>query len=242
MLLADEEINQVLVVTAHPDDVDFGASGTVATLTDRGVGVSYCIVTDGDAGGFDPAVPRSAIGGIRRREQTEAAAEVGVTDLHWLGHPDGMVEATLALRRDIARVIRVVKPDLVITAAPERELKNVYGSHPDHRATGSACLDAVYPDARNPFTFPELAKAGLDAWMVREVWIMAGPMSAPDHAVDVTDVYERKLAGLRRHRSQFANGTDHLDGLLKGWLGTVAGAAGLPDGRLAEGFAVIAIP
>jgi LmbE family N-acetylglucosaminyl deacetylase len=239
VVLADEEIKQVLVVVAHPDDVDFAASGTVASFTDRGVPVSYCLATDGDAGGFDPAVPRSAIGGIRRREQTEAAAQVGVTDLHWLGHPDGMLEANLTLRRDIARVIRKVKPDVVITQSPERNYQSVYGGHPDHRAAGGACLDAVYPDARNPFTFPELARDGLDAWTVREVWIMAGPTSAPEHAVDVTDAYDRKLAGLMRHRSQFANGTGHLDELLKTWLGTVAKGAGLPDGRLAEGFSVM---
>ena len=239
MVLAQGEIKQVLVVTAHPDDVDFAAAGTVATFTDRGVPVAYCIVTDGDAGGFDPAVPRSAIGGIRRREQTEAAAQVGVSELHWLGHPDGMVEETLQLRRDIARVIRIVKPDIVITQSPDRNYTSVYGGHPDHRAAGGACIDAVYPDARNPFKFPELVKEGHAAWTAREIWIMAGPNPDAEHAVDVTDTYDRKLAALKRHASQFANGDDHLDGLLRTWLGTVAQGAGLPEGRLAEGFFVL---
>src|SRR5689334_9554640 len=106
----DSGIERILVVTAHPDDVDFGAAATVAVWTDRGIDVSYCVVTDGDAGGFDRDVPRSSIPSIRRSEQTEAAKRVGVRDLHWLAHPDGRVEANLALRRDIARVIRIVRP------------------------------------------------------------------------------------------------------------------------------------
>ena len=90
--MADNPIERVLVVTAHPDDVDFGAAGSVATWTEAGIEVSYCIVTDGDAGGFDPAVPRSEIPGIRRAEQTAAAAVLGVSDLHFLGYPDGRLE------------------------------------------------------------------------------------------------------------------------------------------------------
>ena len=98
-MLADDEVERVLVVTAHPDDVDFGAAGSVARWTEAGVTVSYCIVTDGDAGGFDPDVPREDIPGIRRGEQTAAAAAVGVDDLHFLGYPDGRVEVTTTSRR-----------------------------------------------------------------------------------------------------------------------------------------------
>src|SRR3954451_4909389 len=104
-MLREDEVERVLVVTAHPDDVDFGAAGSVATWTDAGVEVSYCIVTDGDAGGFDPDVPRTEIPGIRRAEQTAAAAAVGVTDLEFLGYPDGALEVSMDLRRDISRAI-----------------------------------------------------------------------------------------------------------------------------------------
>src|SRR5204863_4811281 len=108
---ADGVPERILTVTAHPDDVDFGAAGSVAAWTAAGAHVTYCVVTDGEAGGFDPSVPRSEIPGIRRAEQAAAAAEVGVKDLIWLGYPDGRLEASLNLRRDLARVIRLVRPE-----------------------------------------------------------------------------------------------------------------------------------
>jgi LmbE family N-acetylglucosaminyl deacetylase len=142
------------VVTAHPDDVDFGAAGTVATLTDAGVHVTYCLVTDGDAGGTDRSMSRHDMAMLRRREQTDAAAQVGVTDLVFLGHGDGRVQPTLQLRADISAVIRRVRPRVVLSQSPERNLDRIYASHPDHLAAAEATLCAVYPDARNPFAFP----------------------------------------------------------------------------------------
>src|SRR5437870_2619747 len=118
-MLDDAEVERILVVTAHPDDVDFGAAGTVATWTDKGIEVAYCIVTDGDAGGFDPGVPRSDIPAIRRAEQEAAAKQVGVDDVTFLGYPDGRLEVSIELRRDIARVIRRVRPQRVVTQSPE---------------------------------------------------------------------------------------------------------------------------
>src|SRR6266487_4122070 len=117
-MLDDDEVQRALVIIAHPDDVDFGAAGTVATWTAAGIEVSYCIVTDGDAGGFDPNVPRPEIPGIRRAEQTAAAKVVGVNDLAFLGYPDGRVLATLELRRDLAREIRRVRPQRVLCPSP----------------------------------------------------------------------------------------------------------------------------
>jgi LmbE family N-acetylglucosaminyl deacetylase len=232
-----EGIERVLVVTAHPDDVDFGCAGTIATWTDAGVDVSYCIVTNGDAGGFDPDVPRSDIGGIRQAEQRAAAKAVGVEDVTFLGYPDGRVMVSLELRRDIAREIRRVKPDRVIAQNPQRNFVRMPANHPDHLAVGEATLCAVYPDARNPFAFPELADEGYDAWTVREVWLMS-VLEAADRYVDVTDVYDRKVSALRAHESQMVNIAD-LDGLLKGWLGANADRAGWPTGRLAEAFRFI---
>src|SRR5439155_11653012 len=202
-MLADEEIERILVVTAHPDDVDFGVAGSVATWTDRGIDVSYCVVTDGDAGGFDPDVPRSEIPAIRRAEQTAAAKIVGVTDLHFLGHPDGRLVASIELRRDIARVIRIVRPQRVVCQSPDRNYQRIYASHPDHLAAGETALCAVYPDARNPFTFTELMDEGLDPWAMAEAWKMA--TTKPDAFVDITDAFDRKIAALQAHESQITD-------------------------------------
>jgi LmbE family N-acetylglucosaminyl deacetylase len=236
-VLSDSEIQRVLIIAAHPDDVDFGSAGTVARWTDAGVSAVYCVVTEGDVGGHDDSVPRAEIPALRRKEQTAAAACVGVHDLRFLGYPDGRVEPTLALRRDLARVIRQVRPDVVVCPTPERNYARMPPSHPDHRAVGSAALDAVYPDARNPYAFPELrADEGLEAWTVREVWLQGG--IAPNHYVDVTDTFARKIAALRAHESQTGH-MDELEEFLRGWLSRAAARGGLPEGRLAESFQVI---
>jgi LmbE family N-acetylglucosaminyl deacetylase len=236
-VLDDAEVSRILVIVAHPDDVDFGAAGTVARWSDAGIEVIYCLVTDGDAGGSDPAISRPDMAALRRREQTAAAAQVGVRDLIFLGYPDGRVEPTLGLRRDLARVIRQIRPDRVVCPSPERDYVRPGISHPDHRAVGSATLDAVYPDARNPFAFPELlAEEGLEAWTVREVWISG--TSAPTHYVDVTETFPRKIAALRAHASQ-TGGRDDLEGFLRQRLGRAAAQGGLPEGHLAEPFRVV---
>ncbi len=236
-MLPDEDIERVLMVAAHPDDIDFGSAGTVARWTKAGIAVSYCLVTNGDAGGFDPAVPRGQIAGIRQAEQRAAAAEVGVTDLVFLGYPDGRLYVTHELRRDISRVIRQFRPQRVVGQSPVRNFARIYPSHPDHLAAGEATLCAVYPDARNPFAHPELlAEEGLEAHPVAELWMSGG--ADPEHFVDITDTYDLKLAALRAHVSQTAHMED-LDGMLRGWLGLNAAAAGLPVGRLAEAYRVV---
>jgi LmbE family N-acetylglucosaminyl deacetylase len=232
-----EDLTRALVVMAHPDDVDFAAAGTVATWTDAGVEVTYLMVTDGDAGGFDDDLPREEMGPLRRSEQIAAAKCVGVTDVRFLGYPDGRVEATLDLRRDIARVVRQVRPDRVLVPSPERNYRRMAPSHPDHRAVGTAALDAIYPDARNPYAFPELRAEGLDAWVAREVWISGGGL-AEDHYVDVTEMFDRKLAALRSHASQISH-HDDIEGLLRGFLSANAARGGLGEGRLAEAFVIV---
>jgi LmbE family N-acetylglucosaminyl deacetylase len=226
--------DRILTVTAHPDDIDFGAAGSVAAWTAAGAEVTYCVVTDGDAGGFDPSVPRSEIPAIRRGEQTAAAKEVGVKSLIWLGYPDGRVEATLELRRDIARVIRQVRPQRVLCPSPDRLWDRLFASHPDHLAAGEATICAVYPDARNRFAFPELAAEGLEPHSVAEVWVMAA--GEANVYVDVTDTFDAKLAALRAHVSQETDRGGQLEARLRGWLAASAAEAGWPDGRLAEAF------
>ena len=235
-MLQPGEIERALVVMAHPDDVDFGSAGTVAVLTDAGVEVVYCLVTDGDAGGFDLSIARPDMAAMRREEQTRAAKEVGVERLVFLGHGDGRVVADLTLRRDISRVIRQVRPTVVIQQSPELNLARIYASHPDHLATAQACLAAVYPDARNPFAHTELLDEGLEPWSVPEVWIAGGPK--PGDAIDVTDQVERKLRALLAHETQHQDPTG-VEERVRAWMQLTAQAFGLPEGRMAEAYQVV---
>ncbi|MUL42947.1 PIG-L family deacetylase [Streptomonospora sp. PA3] len=227
-------IERVLVVMAHPDDVDFGCAGTVALWTGAGVEVVYLMVTDGEAGGDERTQDGEAMAELRRSEQRKAAAAVGVHDVRFLGYPDGRVLPTLELRRDIARVIRLVRPQRVVIPSPERDWAHIAPSHPDHLATGEAGINAVYPDARNPHAHPELlTEEGLEPWKVPQVWLVHGP--SPDRFCDITDVYDRKLAALSCHASQIGD-VEELAGMLRPWLTQNAAAGGLPEGRLAESF------
>jgi LmbE family N-acetylglucosaminyl deacetylase len=223
---------RALVISAHPDDVDFGAAGTVARLTEAGCEVAYAIVTDGDAGEIPEGVPRAEAASLRQTEQRAAAAAVGVDDVQFLGFPDGRLEATLELRAALARAIRLTRPDVVLCQSPERRWDRVFASHPDHLAAGDAAMAAVYPDARNPYAHPELAAEGLEAHTVREVWIFAHPQT--DRFVDITDTVERKIAALKAHVSQ--TGTFDVGELVRTWAGATAADAGMAEGRMAEGF------
>jgi LmbE family N-acetylglucosaminyl deacetylase len=235
-----DDVERALVVTAHPDDMDFGAAGTIATWVKGGIQVAYCVCTSGDAGGFDDT-PRAEMGPLRESEQRAAAAELGVEDVRFLRYPDGRLTPGIELRRDISREIRRFRPDRVLTQSPEIWWRRLGASHPDHRAAGEATIAAVYPDARNPFAHPELlADEGLDAWIVRELWLMGAPDERVDHAVDVTDTMDRKIAALRAHVSQ----TGHVDDLadrIQTWQSAAARRFGMPDGRLAEVFQIVPI-
>ena len=228
---------KVLVVVAHPDDVDFGSGGTVATWIAEGHEVVYCLVTDGQAGGSDNTVTREQVAQTRRLEQTAAAKILGVTELHWLEFQDGAVVADLNLRREISAIIRIVKPDRVLTQSAERNYSRIYASHPDHLATGEATLCAIYPDARNEFAFPELlSERGLAPHAVPETWIMAGPN--PKHFVDTTDVMDKKITALLCHESQHPDPAG-LPARMRSWGEMIATAGGLPAGRTAEAFIVV---
>jgi LmbE family N-acetylglucosaminyl deacetylase len=236
----DRVVERALVVVAHPDDADFGAAGTIASWTAAGTTVTYLMCTDGDAGGFDAAVARSEIPAIRRAEQNAAGAAVGVHDVRFLGYPDGNLRATQDLRRDISRVIRQVRPERMLIQSPERNWARIPASHPDHLAAGEASINAIYPDARNPFAHVSLLRdEGLADWKVGEVWVMGHPTAY--HYVDVTDRFDTKIAALRAHKSQTAHMAD-LEGMLRGWMRANSVRAGLPDGRLAEAFMVVTIP
>jgi LmbE family N-acetylglucosaminyl deacetylase len=188
---------------------------------------------------------RSEMAALRQDEQRAAAAVVGVSDVRFLGHPDGCVQATLDLRRDISRVIRQVQPERVITQSPERNWDFIYASHPDHMALGEAAVDAVYPDARNPFAHPELLEEGLEPWSVPELWIMGpGPGSAAPGsriAVETTATVDRKVSALMCHKSQLPDPEATAARVRAGAL-AVGATAGLPEGHSAEVFRVTRIP
>jgi LmbE family N-acetylglucosaminyl deacetylase len=230
-------VERVLAVVAHPDDIDFGWAGSVAVMTDAGIEVAYCLVTDGDAGGAETGTPREEMAALRRDEQRAAAAIVGVHELHFLGYADGRVEPTLDLRRDITRVIRRVRPDRVLTQSPDRNWDRIYASHPDHLATGEAAVAAVYPDARNRWAHPELEAEGLEPWTVAALWMGIGREVAT-HYVDITTAVDRKIEALMSHKSQLPD-PDATAAMVRSWTGATAQSAGLPEGRAAESMRLV---
>jgi LmbE family N-acetylglucosaminyl deacetylase len=170
------DIERVLAVVAHPDDIDFGAAATVATWIQAGIEVSYVLITRGESGGFDDT-PREEMPRLREAEQRAAAAVLGVKQVEFLdGYTDGSLVPSLELRRDITRAIRQYRPDRILTSSPVRRYDRISGpSHPDHLAAGEATTAALYPYARNEFAYPELLAAGLTPWVVREIWYTGGP-------------------------------------------------------------------
>ena len=239
-MLEAHEVQRALVITAHPDDVDFGAAGAVANMTDAGIEVTYCLVTDGDAGGFDQTIARPQMALMRRDEQRRAGKEVGVESLIFLGMADGRVEYNLQLRCALSRVIREVRPQRVLVQSPELNLARIYASHPDHLAAGQASIAAIYPDARNPFAYPELLAEGLEPWAVSEMWVMGVPVNPAEevHVEDVTDNVERKIRALLHHKTQHQDpaGTEQR---VRGFLLAAGKRYGLAEGRSAEVFRVI---
>ena len=193
----------VLVVTAHPDDAEFAAGGTLAGWASAGAEISLCVCTSGEAG--EGPVAADELGALRRAEQRAAAAALGIAAVTFLGYPDGRVEADLGLRRDITRVIRQVRPQRVLTHCPDPNWTRIQTTHPDHLAVGRATAAAVYPDSRNPGAHPELHAEGLAPWTVSELWLMTPPPAAENLAVDVTDDVEAKFSALAAHRSQIAD-------------------------------------
>jgi LmbE family N-acetylglucosaminyl deacetylase len=226
------QFKRVLCVVAHPDDIDFGAAGTIACLTSHGCEVAYVMVTSGDAGGDDSKLSRRQRAAVREGEQRKAAQAVGVKAITFLGYRDGLVESNLKLRKEIAQKIRAFKPDLVITQNPERNWERIYASHPDHMAVGDATIKAVYPDARNPHSFPRLLRNGYMPHTVPEVWVTG---SQPNFAVDITKYFKFKVAALSEHASQIGDASG-LEERLKSWAISNAEAAGLKKNRLAETF------
>ena len=193
---------RVLVVAAHPDDIEFGAAGTVARWVAEGADVRYLLMTRGDKGSDDPAADPIALAALREEEQRAAAAEIGVSAVEFLDEPDGQVEPSLRLRERVTRAIRAYRPEIVMSHDPTvLFVNNEWVNHPDHRAVGTVVVDAVFPTARDPLNFPEHPAAGLAAWKVAELFLWS--TNEANQLVDIGATLDRKLAALAHHASQF---------------------------------------
>ena len=198
----DPKYNKAMVVVAHPDDAEYGCSGSVAEWCLKGWDVVYTLCTDGSKGSDDPNMTTSKLTEIRYAEQIEAGKILGLKKVEFLGYSDAFLEPSLELRKDITRQIRKHQPDVLITTAPFRTLGQNYGSsHPDHIAAGEAALSSVYPTARDRLTFPELLEEGFEPHKVREVWVMS--RDDADHYNEILeDDMNVAMKALAAHTSQ----------------------------------------
>jgi LmbE family N-acetylglucosaminyl deacetylase len=225
-----------MVVAAHPDDADFGPAATAASWIDAGsVGRLVCC-TSGDAGGDDWRLDPIELAAVREAEQLEAARIVGYEGVAYLHQPDGALANDLALREQLVREIRTFRPDAVLCVDPETLFYGDGGvNHTDHRASGMAAVDAVYPAARNGMTFPWLARDGLEAHVVRRLYLFWS--NHPTAHVDVTGTIERKLGALRAHASQIRE-PERMEPRIRDWAREEGEAIGV---AAAEAFRVIVI-
>lgn len=222
----------MLGVAAHPDDLDVIAGGSVAVWAAAGVEVHYLVCSDGSKGSDDPKASRAELTQTRRGEQEAAAKVLGVQQVHFLDYEDGTMECTSELKRDICRLIRQLKPDVVVTMDPTFVYSAEHNiiNHTDHRAVGQATLDAVYPLARDHLSFPELATEGLEPHKVKS--LLLSNFEKADYYQDVSAVFDKKLAALKAHSSQFGDANK-----ISGFVRAQAEAYGKDCGcALAEGF------
>jgi len=223
----------VLMVGAHADDIDFGASGSVAKWAKDGAEVHYLVITDGSKGSSDPSITVEQLIAMREQEQRDAAATLGAKEVHFLHYEDAMLEITMGLKKDIVRIIRQVRPDTVVVMDPTFVYSSDMGfiNHPDHRAAGQATLDAVFPLARDRLTFPDLLeKEQLEPHNVAHMLLIN--LRDQNYFVDITDVFETKIAGLLKHTSQIPDPAG-----VRAMLQTWASVAGARTGhKYAEGF------
>lgn len=227
---------RVLMIQAHPDDAEFSIGGTMAKWAADGAEIIYCSITSGDKGTRDPEITGEALISTREREQLEAADVLGVKQVIFLGYNDAEVVPDLNLRRDLARVIRQVRPTALVCMDPTTRFHgDGYINHPDHVAAGEASLAAVFPSCRDRRTFPELLEEGLEPIDVNSIYLFG--TGNPDTWIDISDHFDTKLEALRKHVSQL-NG-DHDLAFVREWaVGNRAGYTEAPEdfGELAETF------
>lgn len=229
----DLEVQRAMVVYAHPDDAEFGFAGTMAKWARAGVEITYCMVTNGASGSQDPAMTRPQLAAIREAEQREAAGILGVKHCVFLGHEDGYLYPTLEVRRDVARQIRVHRPDVLFAMDPTvRVAGDLYVNHPDHIAAGDVALRAINPDASTRLMFPELwLEEHLEPHKPRALFLQA--FAEGGTVIDISEVLEIKVRALRAHRSQLGEAEERM-------IRELARRAGEPAGYAAgESFRIV---
>ena len=212
-----------LVIVAHPDDAEFGCGGTMAKWAKEGWDIHVVITTDASGGGLDDApdvglAARSAITNIRKTEQQAAAKVLGVHEVVFLDYPDGLITPSIDLRRDLVRLMRRIRPTRLLCQSPDRTWKPSYSigrHHPDHLATGTATIAAMYPAAQNGWDFPELLAEGLAPHKIRELYIMGAPEI--NHAEDISAVFDLKIEALRAHDSQLGARFPEVEKRIRQW-------------------------
>ena len=192
----EAKLAKVMVVTPHPDDAEYGVAGTVVRWVSQGKEIVYVVCTNGDKGTSDTSVKPEELAKTREEEQIAAANLLGVREVIFLRHPDQGLEDTPEFRKEIVRLIRMYRPETVVTADPYRR----YIWHRDHRMTGQVTLDAIFPYARDIFSYPDLAKEGLDPHKVKEVLLWG--TEDINYRSDITETFDVKLSALRCHKSQ----------------------------------------
>lgn len=216
-----------MVITSHADDAEFGVAGTVAKWTGDGKKVVYVVCTNGNKGTNDPKMKPDKLAEIREKEQIAAAKTVGVDEVVFLRHDDQSLEDTPEFRKEIVRLIRMYRPDVVATTDPYRR----YIWHRDHRITGQVVLDAVFPYARDLHAYPDMIAEGLEPHKVKEILLWGA--EEPNYFTDITDTYHAKIAALRCHHSQVGHFSKEWDDFLrKRYEGFAQGK----DFKLAEAF------
>jgi LmbE family N-acetylglucosaminyl deacetylase len=224
-----------LVVAAHPDDIEFGCAGTVARWVQEGARVTYALLTNGAAGSSDPEMTRERLAELREAEQRASAKVVGVDQVEFLGYEDGLLEPGLEVRKEVVRLIRRVRPEVVVTTDPQaRYFADRYINHPDHRAAGEATLAAVIPGSDTRLAYPELLDEGLEPVKLTAVWLMMN--AEPNLVVDIGEFLDKKIESLACHVTQMGHGPETED------MGFVRGMAQFEAAdqpfRYGEGFRV----
>jgi LmbE family N-acetylglucosaminyl deacetylase len=195
---------KILVILAHPDDPEFFLGGTIAQWSKAGHAIEYYLLTKGERGSSNLSLTADDISKIRIEEQGEAARVLGVKKVNFLDHPDGYLAPDLETRKEVVRIIRSIRPDVLVTCDPLNYFSNRrYINHPDHRAAGQVVIDAVFPAAGNPFYYPELLKEGLEPHTVEEVWMSL--TGEPNITLDVSGFWQLRLDALKKHASQIGD-------------------------------------
>lgn len=212
-----------MAFVAHPDDAEFGCAGTLAKWAKEGWDVYQVIITDGGSGGPDDATDvspeaRRRTSETRKAEQRAASAALGLKEVIFLDYPDGTLQPTIELRRDIVRLIRTYRPSRVVCPSPDRVWTDSYSigrHHPDHLAAGEAVMAAVYPAPQNAWDFPELLEERLTPHKVSEIYVIGAPVL--NYAVDISETIDQKVAALRAHESQLGAWFAQLERMIRSW-------------------------